>query len=127
LDVMRCLVLATHGDVATRRRLGLLPASKNSRHMAVGLPGLLHQFLASHAACSIFAKSNKRLCVDPECAAILVVLFEKLLQRFRLGPPHQTSSKKITYALVVIGVERQHGLIVADSAVNVAELRECSG
>src|SRR6266481_1979948 len=42
LGVVRCLVLAAHGDVAIRRRLRLLRTNKNRRNMTIGLPGLLH-------------------------------------------------------------------------------------
>ncbi len=95
--------------------------------MTVRVPSFLRQFLGLLVAGFIFPEGDKRLGIEPERAAILIILLEELLQRFGVAALHQARGKDITDALVVVGIQPQHVLIVAYRGVDLTERIEGRG
>jgi transposase len=89
--------------------------------VTIRVPSLPHQLLGLLVAGFILPKCDKRLGIEPERAAVLIILLEELLQSFGVAALHQATGKFITDALIVAGIQPQHVAIVAYRGVNLAE------
>ena len=88
--------------------------------MLVRLPSLLGQFLGPWIVRPVLPERDQRPSVEPKGAPIIFVLREELFQSLDIAPLEKASGKDIPDPLVVVGVQRQHGLIVAERGIEIA-------